>query len=162
MTDISGAIVALLVFVTIMLVRFLWQQRTKIQPWEEALARAPRPAEVPPEPALQPALQPEFQPFPHPTSPPTPAAPPRPSPVPAAPQPSAVPGAHARPASGPRPLHEFGAGGSGGPRIYAAKPAGRRFSRQALFGDRRRTQNAVVAAVILGPCRASSAWDADR
>jgi len=30
----------------------------------------------------------------------------------------------------------------------------RRYSREALFGNRRRTQDAVVASVILGPCRA--------
>jgi len=36
------------------------------------------------------------------------------------------------------------------PRSLAPK----RFSRHALFGGKRRTQDAVVAAAILGPCRA--------
>lgn len=36
----------------------------------------------------------------------------------------------------------------------AAAPAARRFSRPALFGDRRAVQDAFVVATILGRCRA--------
>jgi hypothetical protein len=35
-----------------------------------------------------------------------------------------------------------------------AAPSRRRFNRQTLFGDRRRLQDAFVAATILGRCRA--------
>lgn len=37
--------------------------------------------------------------------------------------------------------------------------APRRYSREALLGSKRRTQDAVVAAVILGPCRAYQPHD---
>lgn len=40
-----------------------------------------------------------------------------------------------------------------------AAPARRRFSRNALMGDRRAVQNAVVIATILGPCRAFEPHD---
>jgi len=35
----------------------------------------------------------------------------------------------------------------------------RRFSRETLFGSKRRTQDAVVVAMILGPCRADTPHD---
>ena len=41
-----------------------------------------------------------------------------------------------------------------------ARPrAGRRYSRSSLMGSRRRTQNAIVIATILGPCRAFESHD---
>lgn len=43
------------------------------------------------------------------------------------------------------------------PEAYAKRP--HRYSRRALFGSRKATQDAVVAAVILGPCRALSPYD---
>ena len=52
----------------------------------------------------------------------------RPDPVPLEPAPAPPPRVH------PRPV--------------------RRYSRQALLGSKRQTQDAVVASVILGPCRA--------
>ena len=39
-------------------------------------------------------------------------------------------------------------------RTRSATGTSRRYSRHALFGDKRRTQDAVVVATILGPCRA--------
>jgi len=40
-----------------------------------------------------------------------------------------------------------------------ARPQTRRFSRQALMGDRRSLQEAIVVATILGPCRAQRPRD---
>lgn len=39
-----------------------------------------------------------------------------------------------------------------------APPAARRFSRQALLGDKRRMQDGVAIATILGPCRADEPY----
>ena len=41
----------------------------------------------------------------------------------------------------------------------SASHATRRFSRKSLMGSRRETQDAVVIATILGPCRAFEAHD---
>jgi hypothetical protein len=141
MSGIPGEIVYLLIFAAVLLVRYLWQQRTRVQPWEEALARAPQPAEAPATPASEATLPPQPRAATHDR----PRAATRPVPAPV-----------------PRPLREFGASASKTPQVYAVARSGRRFSRQTLFGDRRRTQDAVVAAVILGPCRSSSAYGADR
>jgi hypothetical protein len=149
MTGLPGEVVYVLIFAAVMLVRYLWQQRTQVQPWEEALARAPQPTESTATPPPEATLTPQ------------PGA--------------ASPGGHAaasrpRPPPAPRPSSDFGASGSGAgafraqpqPQPRAVFRASRRFSRQALFGDRRRTQDAMVASVILGPCRSSSPYDADR
>ncbi len=44
------------------------------------------------------------------------------------------------------------------PRV-AAPRARRRYARSSLMGTKRQTQNAVVIAVILGPCRAFEPYD---
>lgn len=41
----------------------------------------------------------------------------------------------------------------------AHAPTRKRFSRETLFGSKRRTQDAVVVAMILGPCRADVPHD---
>jgi len=41
----------------------------------------------------------------------------------------------------------------------APAPPRKRFSREILFGSKRRTQDAVVVAMILGPCRADAPHD---
>lgn len=47
------------------------------------------------------------------------------------------------------------------PAVTAHAPARtrRRYSRESLFGSKQRTQDAMVAAVILGPCRAQAPYD---
>jgi hypothetical protein len=135
-TGLPGEIVYLLIVAAIMLVGYVWRRRTKIQPWEEALARTPRPAEEAPQQVAAPrvlAQQAYWE------------APPEPAWQPAAPRAGRGPGARDTEA-----------------RARHGVRAPRRFSRQALLGDRRRTQDAVVAAVILGPCRASQPWEPGR
>jgi hypothetical protein len=136
MTGLSGEIVYLLIVGALLLVRYVWQRRTRIQPWEEALARAPRPAEGLPQPVAAP------QALAHPAH--------REAPPERIWQPAAR-----------RADRGFGARDTESRARHGIR-APQRFSRQALLGDRRRTQDAIVAAVILGPCRASSPWDPDR
>lgn len=64
-----------------------------------------------------------------------------------APLPAALPAIHKN--------RRYGPAMSGGDSASAPK----RFSRAALLGSKRRTQDAVVAMVILGPCRADLPYD---
>jgi len=132
MTGLSDQIVYVLIVAAVLLARFLWQQRTRVRPWEEALRRAPGPE---PETGSEPP--PVIRPVPDDawgTRAPEWARAPRPPP-------------------GDRPRFV--------PVAAPAPPAARRFSRQSLFGDRRRTQNAVVASIILGPCRSMAPYTTD-
>jgi len=136
MSGLSDQIVYFLIVGLILLARYLWQQRTRIRPWEDALSRgSPEAAPAPPSApagAKRPArLAPE-----QPGSPWLPEGE-RPAPSPA-----------------PRPRTN--------PMLLRAAPVPRRFTRSALFGTRRRAQDAVVAATILGPCRAMSPDDSRR
>lgn len=64
-----------------------------------------------------------------------------------------VSAAASTPAVGIDPLDRAGAASA------AALRRGRRFSRRSLMGTRREVQNAVVIALILGPCRAFEPHD---
>jgi hypothetical protein len=144
---ISSELAYLILFGLALLVRYLWQQRGKVHRWEEALARTPRTqAEVPdevPQPAPSAALPERARPeWLHVERPPTGS-----SPTPAATRPTRGRPGLERPGVPPE-------------RPGVRRP--RRFSREALFGDRRRTQDAIVAAVILGPCRSDAPHDAGR
>jgi hypothetical protein len=144
---VSTELAYLLLFSLALLVRFLWQRRGKVHRWEEALARTPLPDVEPPADAKQPV--------------PTAAAPVRPS---SDWLPAERPPADRYPTrTGIRPDRPQPAPARAG--VAAQQPTARRprrFSRQSLFGDRRRTQDAMVAAAILGPCRSDSPHDSGR
>ena len=67
----------------------------------------------------------------------------------------------ARPVQMPFPLADAAAGHFGRSAASAAAPAvaRRRFSRSSLMGTRRKVQDAIVIATILGPCRADEPHD---
>jgi len=147
MRGIPTEVLYLLVFVAIGLIRYLWERLRRVHPWEEALARQQRSAgrTVPeaPEPQTAPAAG-------------------------VAGAPGHAPDAMRAPARAPGTarlhearLHEARPRRGASPPAPGMRRAPKRFSRQALFGDRRRTQDAVVAAAILGPCRASAPYDRD-
>ena len=136
MRGISTELLYVIAFVAIGLLRYLWQRLKQAQPWEEALARQQRSdgQSVPEGSEPEPDVSVARQP-------------PRP--------------AVAARSYEPRP-HEARPRRSVAPQAPGMRRAPKRFSREALFGDRRRTQDAVVAAAILGPCRASAPYDGDR
>jgi hypothetical protein len=175
MRGVSTELLYLFAFLAIGLLRYLWDRLRRVQPWEERLARqqraeaeaaaAPGPAAREPgaqQPALPPSAAPEAGSGQAPRSG-------------EARRSQEAPARDARPvalpAQAPR-LHEVRThearlrearlrAGHPVPASVTA-PGRRRFSRRALFGDRRRTQDAVVAATILGPCRAFEPYDGGR
>jgi hypothetical protein len=64
-----------------------------------------------------------------------------------------LPVQHAQPSRAVHPVHQDMPRRPAGPDNPEFLPA-KRFSRRALFGSKRRVQDAVVVAAILGPCRA--------
>jgi hypothetical protein len=135
MYGLGDEIVYFLIVAVVLLARYFWQRRNRVQPWEEALARR----------------APESEPEPEPGPPPA-GSWPAPNDQWGARLPEPVRATRAPPAARSQPA----------PRMVRQQPAAaptRRFSRQTLFGSRRQAQAAVVASTILGPCRAMSPYD---
>jgi|GEM_PF-825615 len=130
MKQLPSEVVYVLLFMAFMLVQFLTQRGKQAAADKEAQAEAERAAPV--GEADAPAPVDDVA---------------RPSPAPIA-QP-----AQSRPASAASLATSAQAERMRIARSSLATGTTRRYSRQSLFGDKRRTQDAVVVATILGPCR---------
>ena len=136
MKELSSEVLYVLLFMAFMLVQFLTQRGKKAAADKEAQAEAERAAQAGEADTSAPVDDVA-----------------RPSPAPIA-QP-----VQSRPASAASLAVSAQAERM---RIARTRPeagAGRRYSRQSLFGNKRRTQDAVVVATILGPCRAFEPYE---
>ena len=146
MKELSSEVLYVLLFMAFMLVQFLTQRGKRAAAEKEAQAEAERAAQAEAERAAQAQAEAEQ------------AARAGEAGVPARRDEAETPPL-AQPAQ-PRPANAASLAASAQTermrvtRTRSATGTSRRYSRHALFGDKRRTQDAVVVATILGPCRA--------